>query len=80
MEKKLKVLHVLLAIVIALGLSGAAMACPTSVQEIKYYSDETLTQLVGAERQLCCPCTICSRSWGEQTPYFEEIERSCGDR
>ncbi len=77
MERKLKVLYVLLAIVTAIGLSGAAMACPSESLEFTYYSNGSRTEVVGGRIHLCCPCGPCWQSWGQATRYYDVDYSSC---
>ena len=74
--KALAMLVLTAAVGLALGHSNYASAKPCFSIDTVYYSDASLTTVVG-ERYI--PCAGSTWSWGTTSPYYETTTESCYD-
>jgi hypothetical protein len=60
-----------------LGAAAPAQASPHYIAFVNYYSDATLTQLVGSRTFNDCPGEQGSYGWGAQTAYHTTESELC---
>ena len=66
-----------LAGVLTLSAPKSVQACPANETTTTYYSDATLTNVVG-ERTVLCNC-LGTTSWGNRTAYYTVNSISCNE-
>jgi hypothetical protein len=72
----LAVVTLIAAVVVAMGLKNRTSAKPCVSVDTLYYSDATLSEVVGEHY---IPCSGSPWSWGTTSPYYETTTESCYD-